>query len=199
MSFITLWHSDRSAGGAYRRRESGYTVKAVELIELPFWRANVMVVDSPYCDFEAETLRRQNRPVRRVTGLEKLFRLAGASRYDPEVDGWLSNSPIELFALARHWFDIVRNCGDDVNELIHDGCPVGCIGDAAFAYVNVFKAHVSVGFFTGAFLDDPEKMLEGSGRRMRHVKVRPGSALNSPGLENLISAAYQDVRRRNTL
>jgi hypothetical protein len=50
----------------------------------------------------------------------------------------------------------MRQCGDDVRELMHDGCPVACIKDAPFAYVNTFTSHVNVGFFHGAKLSDPE-------------------------------------------
>jgi hypothetical protein len=40
---------------------------------------------------------------------------------------------------------------------------------ASFDYVNVFKAHVNVGFFQGTALPDPAKLLEGTGKRIRHV------------------------------
>ena len=102
----------------------------------------------------------------------------------------------ELGALARRWFEVMRSCGDDVRELLHDGHPTACVGDAAFAYVNAFKAHVNVGFFFGAFLKDPAGLLEGSGKRMRHVKVRPGEEANTPELEKLIGAAYADIKKR---
>ena len=128
--------------------------------------------------------------------MEKLFRLSGAVRHDPEIDAWLSQDPVELFSLARHWFGVLRNSGDDVQELIHDGCPVACIADAAFAYVNVFSSHINLGFFTGALLDDPHGLLEGSGKRMRHVKIRPGAELRSAALHELIRTAYLDVKRR---
>lgn len=76
----------------------------------------------------------------------------------------------------RLWFERMRDCGTDVRELLHDGCPVVCVGDAPFAYVNAFKAHASVGFFYGAMLADPAGLLEGEGKRMRHAKLRPGQA-----------------------
>ena len=90
----------------------------------------------------------------------------------------------------------MRQCGEDVRELIHDGCPVACVDDAAFAYVNVFKAHVNVGFFHGADLPDPSGLLEGAGRRMRHVKVRPGFELDAETLTRLIDFAYEDIKGR---
>jgi hypothetical protein len=79
---------------------------------------------------------------------------------------------------------------------MHDGCPVACVGDVPFGYVNVFSKHVNVGFFLGAELPDPHRLLEGSGRRMRHVKVRPGVEVNTAALHELILAAYADVKAR---
>ncbi len=74
----------------------------------------------------------------------------------------------ELGAIAQRWFEAMRESGDDVRELLHDGHPTACVGDAAFAYVNAFKAHVNVGFFRGAEIADPERLLEGTGKFMRH-------------------------------
>jgi hypothetical protein len=125
-----------------------------------------------------------------------LFRLLQAVRHEPAIDVWLEAQAADLGAIARTWFLRMRECGDDVRELMHDGCPTACVGDAAFGYVNVFRAHANVGFFQGAALDDPMGLLEGSGKRMRHVKIRPGVALDAAALDALIGAAYADITRR---
>jgi hypothetical protein len=101
-----------------------------------------------------------------------------------------------LGAIARRWFDVIRECGDDVRELLHDGHPTACVGDAAFAYVNAFKAHVNVGLFRGAELADPAGLLEGTGKYMRHVKLRPDGDIDATALIKLIEAAYIDMKRR---
>lgn len=90
----------------------------------------------------------------------------------------------------------MRESGDEVLELFHDGCPVVCLGDVPFAYVNVFTAHVNVGFFQGASLPDPARMLQGAGRFMRHVKLKPGAPVSTPALTKLIEAAYWDIKSR---
>ncbi|HEX5049188.1 MAG TPA: DUF1801 domain-containing protein [Gammaproteobacteria bacterium] len=131
-----------------------------------------------------------------MTGREEVFRLSGTARRHRAVEVWLTSGPAELKALARKWFARLRACGPDVRELIHDGCPVACADDAAFAYVNVFKSHVNVGFFHGAQLADPAGLLEGSGKRMRHVKLDPVRDLDAAALETLIDAAYADVKAR---
>jgi hypothetical protein len=102
----------------------------------------------------------------------------------------------ELGAIAHEWFDAIRKCGDEVRELLHDGCPTACLGDAAFTYVNVFTSHVNVGFFQGAALPDPSHLLQGAGKFMRHVKLRPGAATNDAALNRLIEAAYSDIKAR---
>jgi hypothetical protein len=129
-------------------------------------------------------------------GREDIFRICGAVRRDPAVDLWLGGSPVELRSMARQWFAQMRECGDDVKESMHDGCPVACAADAPFGYVNSFKSHVNVGFFRGAALQDPAGLLEGAGKRMRHVKLSPGREINAAALSNLIDAAYRDIRAR---
>lgn len=126
----------------------------------------------------------------------ELFRLNGARSQDPSIDEWFSSRPAELGELARSWFEVMRNCGDEVRELIHDGCPVACLGDFPFAYVNAFREHVNVGFFQGAFLKDPAGLLQGSGRYMRHVKLRPGVRVDADALTDLIVASYADMKHR---
>jgi hypothetical protein len=125
-----------------------------------------------------------------------LMRFDGAVERDPAIDAWLNERAGELGAMARKWFEAMRGCGDEVRELIHDGCPVACFGDAAFGYVNVFTSHVNVGFFQGASLKDPGHMLEGSGKRMRHVKLRPGIETDAAALARLVEAAYADMTAR---
>lgn len=122
--------------------------------------------------------------------------MSGAVERDPSVDVWLSDDSVELRSLARKLFEQMRRCGDDVLELMHDGCPVACVADAPFGYVNTFKSHVNVGFFYGATLADPAGLLEGSGKRMRHVKLHAGRAPDIEAMGALIDAAYADIRAR---
>jgi hypothetical protein len=122
------------------------------------------------------------------------LRFDGAVRHQPRVDSWLDAQPPALGAIARAWFEVMRACGPDVTELLHDGHPTACVADAAFGYVNVFTSHVNIGFFHGASLQDPSRLLEGTGRFMRHVKARPGSLPDEAGLKALIQAAHLDIR-----
>jgi hypothetical protein len=128
--------------------------------------------------------------------MDRLFRFASTLKRDPAIRVWMDAHPDELGATARHWFGVIRECGDDVRELMHDGYPTACVGDAAFAYVGAFKAHVNVGFFRGAKLSDPAGLLEGTGKYMRHVKLRPDDGTDAAALTELIESAYTDMKRR---
>jgi len=125
-----------------------------------------------------------------------VLRFSSAVRRDPVIEAWFEDFADPLRLMTRTWFERMRDCGGDVRELLHDGCPVACVADAPFAYINAFKAHASVGFFYGAMLADPAGLLEGAGKRMRHVKLRPGTELNDEALSELIETAYRDIRRR---
>lgn len=129
--------------------------------------------------------------------MSRLFPLPTAVERDPEVQKWLDSRPGELGQIARHWFGVMRGCGSDFRELLHDGHPTACVGDLAFGYVNVFTSHVNIGFYLGAYIDDPSAILTGTGKFMRHVKIIPNEPLNEAALTDLIEASYHDMRSRS--
>jgi hypothetical protein len=122
------------------------------------------------------------------------MRFPTAVERDPAVDAWFESRAGALSALARPWFERMRECGEDVRELLHDGHPTACVGDAAFGYVNAFTAHVNVGFFLGTSIADPAGLLEGTGKYMRHVKLHPGAEIDPEALAALIEAAYLRIK-----
>jgi hypothetical protein len=126
---------------------------------------------------------------------DALFRFPAAVTRDPAVAEWMDEQPDDLRSIASRWFEVMRACGDDVREVLHDGHPTACVGDAAFAYVDAFTAHVNVGFYRGSGLPDPHGLLEGVGRRMRHVKIRTADGVNADALTRLIESACDEVRR----
>ena len=126
----------------------------------------------------------------------QLLRFDGAVERDPAIDAWMKEHRGALGSIAYRWFEVMRRCGDEVRELMHDGCPVACLGDLPFGYVNVFTAHVNVGFFQGASLPDPARLLQGNGKFMRHVKLRPGAPENDAALSCLIERAYSNMKAR---
>jgi len=130
--------------------------------------------------------------------MEQLLRFPTAVERDPTIDAWFDSRSNELGSIARRWFEVMRDCGDEVRELLHDGHPTACVGDAAFGYVNAFTAHVNVGFFRGAEIDDPAGLLDGKGKFMRHVKLSRERKVDEEGLKKLIRTAYIDMKGRIT-
>ena len=128
--------------------------------------------------------------------VEKMLTFPSAVKHEPAIDAWLRAQRDDLRPFVETWFARMRLCGADVRELMHDGMPTACVDEAAFGYVNAFRDHVNVGFFFGAFLKDPSRLLEGTGKRMRHVKLRPDREANTAALGKLIDQAYADVRKR---
>ncbi len=124
----------------------------------------------------------------------RVMRFPAAVRRDPAVEAWFGSRPDALGALARQWFDVMLACGPAVRELLHDGQPTACVGDAAFAYVEAYTAHVNVGFFGGSALADPAGLLQGTGRFMRHVKLAPPQDVDAEALSELIRRAYADMQ-----
>lgn len=128
--------------------------------------------------------------------MDDILRFSGTVKRARAIDAWFRERPAELGSIARKWFTRMRECGPDVRELMHDGCPVACVADVPFAYVNVFRSHVNVGFFNRRALADPAGLLEGTGKNMRHVKLKPGREVDAAALDDLIQAAYLDGRAR---
>lgn len=126
----------------------------------------------------------------------RLFPLPGALPRHPAVQAWFRARPGPLGALALQGFELLRGSGPGVAELLHDGQPTACVDGMALGYVNAFRAHVNLGFFLGAGLDDPAGLLQGSGRFMRHVKLRPGEPADPAALQALVAQAYADLKAR---
>ena len=131
--------------------------------------------------------------------MSRFLRFPSSVKRAPAIDSWMREHPGELRAIAQLWFEVMRGCGGDVRELLHDGQPTACVGDAAFAYVDAFRAHVNVGFFRGAEIADPDGLLEGAGKFMRHVKLGPGRDVDTTALRKLIQTAYADMKGRLTM
>lgn len=61
-----------------------------------------------------------------------------------------------------------------------------------YAYIMPFAAWVNLGFYKGTDLPDPEGLLEGTGNKLRHVKVRSLDAVERPSIRALLAAALEE-------
>ena len=127
--------------------------------------------------------------------MDDLFRFQQARTHSPDVTAWFASDD-PLRQMVAPWFAALKACGPGVCEVLHDGHPTACAGDAAFAYVDAFTGHASLGFFQGASLPDPAGLLQGTGKRMRHVKLVWGRPVDAAALQALIDAAYKDMCAR---
>jgi hypothetical protein len=58
-----------------------------------------------------------------------------------------------------------------------------------YAYIMPMRGYINLGFYQGAVLADPERLLEGTGKGLRHVKIRSLAEANRPSVRALVSAA----------
>ena len=90
-------------------------------------------------------------------------------------------------------------------EIHPDACEVVRLGEKAasygcgprkmidgYAYIMPFRAWVNLGFFQGASLIDPLGLLEGTGAKLRHVKLRTVAETEQPGVRALVEEAYAE-------
>lgn len=125
-----------------------------------------------------------------------LLKFTGKDLQEMTMPEWLATKPEALQFIASKWFKAIQICGPDVQSIFHDGHPIGCVDDTPFAYVDAFRHHVNLGFFHGADLPDDKGLLEGTGKRMRHIKLRPGEDQDAEAIKRLLVVAYVDIKER---
>jgi len=59
-------------------------------------------------------------------------------------------------------------------------------------YIGVYTNHINIGFHWGARMDDPERVLEGSGKRLRHIKIRSQADLGAPFIRDYLQRAVPE-------
>jgi hypothetical protein len=102
---------------------------------------------------------------------------------------------VEVLALGSRLRDIVRCAVPDANEVVYHGAL--CYGRSAKrseleVYISFHTAHVNLGFYRGARLADPEGLLCGDGKQMRHIKVASVADLKPVVFRRLIRAALTE-------
>ncbi len=61
--------------------------------------------------------------------MSQLLRFPSAVKRDPAIEVWMHAHSGELGMIAQRWFEVMRACGDDVRELLHDGHPTACVAE----------------------------------------------------------------------
>ena len=115
-------------------------------------------------------------------------------------DDLMESVPTEWETVARRLRDRVLDVHPEVVEVVRLGDNAASYGvgpkkmSEAYCYIMPQKRWVNLGFFYGAELPDPNGLLEGTGKRLRHVKVRSLAAVDDPALRTLIEAALTERR-----
>ena len=61
-----------------------------------------------------------------------------------------------------------------------------------YAYIAAYRSHVNLGFYRGASLDDPRGLLEGTGKKLRHIKFVGTTAVKGPAVRALLRQAIAE-------
>jgi hypothetical protein len=111
----------------------------------------------------------------------------------------LAGQPEPVVVLARHLRALVAEVHPDAVEVPRRNEGTACYGwgerkmSESYTYLAPQRGWVNLGFFRGTDLPDPQGLLEGTGARMRHVKVRP-DAFDPAPLRELLVAAREERR-----
>ena len=130
------------------------------------------------------------------TAATRRYRYRGTLRHDPAIDAYVQSVKSELGAIVARLVALVRSSVPGHDELRVHGMPQFCIGGEPFCYVVGYAKHVNLGFCEGAGLPDPDGLLEGTGKAMRHIKIRPGAEFPGRTLSRMVREAAKRVRVR---
>lgn len=116
----------------------------------------------------------------------------------PELSEFLQPFSKEVQKIALQLREFVLNIFPDSNELIYDNYNALAIGYSLsekqkdmFCHIAVYSKYVNIGFDKGIFLNDPEKMLKGTGSRIRHIKVPDYNSFNAVYVKKILAQAHQ--------
>ena len=106
------------------------------------------------------------------------------------TEPWLASLQPPLRPIAESLRRLILEADPDLSESIKWGNPTFERGGKV-CYLAATKAYVSLGFFNGAALTDPEGIIEGTGKKMRHVKLRVLEDIRSELLSSWVRQAVE--------
>lgn len=113
------------------------------------------------------------------------------------VEEFLSSLPAGVQAIARELVGVARKRMPGAHEFIYHNAVGYSVSDSPFDRICYIapqkKGYVNFGFFFGAGLPDPNKLLIGAGKRLRHVKIWSVDGAKNPALEKLIAATWKEA------
>jgi len=110
------------------------------------------------------------------------------------VDAYIESLPPEQAKIVSALRKVILKAAPEAEESFKWAQPVYESG-GPFCYIKAFKSSVNFGFWRGVDLDDPDGRLEGSGQKMRHVKIEQSSQID----EKAFAAFVQQAIRLNAI
>jgi hypothetical protein len=118
-------------------------------------------------------------------------------RNNPTVAEWLANLPPEIQSITRELIQVARKNMSGARQFIYHDAVGYSVNDSPFDRICYIapqkKGYINFGFFFGAGLPDPKKLLVGEGKRLRHVKVWAVEEARSPALAKLIALTWKQA------
>ncbi len=105
------------------------------------------------------------------------------------IDAYLEKKPAEHAAVAKALRKLVKKTVPGIKESVNPWKIPTFESNGPMCFFMVGKNHVTFGFLRGTSLPDPARLLEGTGRKLRHVKLRTAEDLQKPALKKLVAAA----------
>lgn len=112
-------------------------------------------------------------------------------RKDPRVDRLVARYDPPHRTVAEALRAAIRAAAPELVETVWMGTPA-YVGRKPVLYLAEYSDHVNLGFHRGARLGDPDRLLEGTGKGLRHVKVFRAAQARDPRLARLIREAAAD-------
>lgn len=128
----------------------------------------------------------------------RTIRHSNAVPRDPAVDAYVESRRGPLGETIARLVRAVRAAVPAHDEVVVHGAPWFCVQGEPFCYVVGYSKHVNLGFCEGVLLDDPDGLLEGTGKQMRHVKLSPSREFPGEKLARLVSQSARRVRARQS-
>jgi hypothetical protein len=107
----------------------------------------------------------------------------------------LSTMPYEHAAISLVLHDLIIGIYPRAHESVWPKQNIASYGigpkkmSEHFVYIVNYRQHVNLGFYQGAEMTDPEKLLEGTGAGLRHIKIKTLQEAQSKTLKTYIKAA----------
>jgi hypothetical protein len=122
-----------------------------------------------------------------IGGIEEAMKAIADGR--KWIDAYLEAKDTELGEVAQGLRRLVKKLVPGITESVNAWKIPTFESNGPMCFFMVGKNHVTFGFLRGTSLSDPAKLLEGTGKNLRHVKLRTTEDVRKPALKKLIQAA----------